>query len=317
MALADDVSAMHHGDAVGRLAPVYVPYVADRLAPSTRAAVDASGLSATYVDTSEHDGYYRLLRDLWGQGTDFILVEQDVVPDPEALRSIAACESDACGSPYPVGNIWGSFLGCARFGAALMRRYPMAVLSFRVTDWDSLDGQLLSYINRREADPVHWHWPAADHLNPAYDHDRVFANCGPCGGPLRFKDLRFGPEVSKCPQCGIPPAYFPDPRPRPNIRVRSAMLTKLIYTGSGHYLNGVPARDFETDDAALIKECVASGLYIRIEPKKAPSGGAAAVQPSAPAPSPAPKPAPPAEPNPVAPSAGDTEPAPVTGDIPA
>ena len=97
--------------------------------------------------------------------------------------------------------------------------------------------------------------------------------------------------------------------------------TILLYTGSGMYLNGVPARDFETDDAALIKECVASGLYIRVEPPKRPQpGGAAPVESSAPAPSPAPQPAPSApaaEPEPVVPSADDTPAAPVTGDIPA
>lgn len=266
---------------------VYVAYA--KLEPETAAA---AGPGATYVDTGGDDeAYWRLLRDLWARKRSFILLEQDIVPPPGALEALEACPHEWCGVPYPVGNIWGVFHGCTKYGASIIKRYPEALRSFSSRYWQNLDSQLIAYIGRRQKEGPHFHWPAAEHLR--FIGDTVYANCGDCGGPLRWADLKDGPERNVCPRCGRIPSYFHhfNPPVAP-LRRRNDLATALKYIGNGGYLNGVPAADFETDDAQLLAECVESGLYevasakgrkdkAAAEPAPQPAPAAESVAPSA------------------------------------
>lgn len=264
-----------------RWGPLNLVVAYANLRPETAAA---AGEAATYVDTGKDDeAYWRLLRDLWNRKRTFILLEQDILPPPGMLDELWACPAEWCGCPYPVGNIWGVFHGATKYSASLMRRHPEALRSFSSRYWQNLDSQLIAYIGRRQKESAHWHWPAARHLR--FEPDHVFANCGDCGGPLRFPDLRAGPEHNRCPRCGRVPAYHPLQRAA-QVQVRRAdYLAKLRYIGRGQYLNGVPARDLETDDGVLIDECLDSGLYVRANaPKK--KDAPAAPEPSDPAPEP-------------------------------
>jgi hypothetical protein len=245
---------------------VVVPYTNLR-APT---AAIASAVAATFVETATDDAYWKLLRDLWAKRQTFIILEHDIVPPEGALEAIWACPRDWCGVPYPVGRIWGVWHGCTKFGRDLIRRYPEAVRSMRVHSWDALDAQLIDYIQRRQKERAHWHWPAALHLNEtSVPQGMVFANCGDCGGPLRWEDLREGPQANRCPKCGRIPSYFREVEPAVIMRRRSDLATSLIYVGRGGYLNGVPAADFESDDEALVTECLDSGLYVRADTRKA------------------------------------------------
>jgi hypothetical protein len=49
---------------------------------------------------------------------------------------------------------------------------------------------------------------------------------------------------------------------------RRRELSKLHYVGTGRYLNGVPAADFETWDPDTIAICLESGLYTEAEPPR-------------------------------------------------
>lgn len=236
------------------------------LRPETAAV---AGPFATYVDTSDDDeAYWRLLDRLWSARRTFVLLEHDIVPDRETLQTILNCPHDWCGVPYPVGNLWGVFHGCTRYSAALIRRNPGAVRAMRDHTWRALDSQLIAYLAHREGSGAIWHWPGAEHLNrTSVPAGHVFANCGDCGGPLRWDDLRVGPDRNTCPRCGRMPSYF-HPTPQPILKRRTAFAMQLKYVGSGGYLNGVPARDFATDDAGQIAECLESGLYVEVRPPR-------------------------------------------------
>ena len=95
-----------------------------RIAPATRAALNASGYPWTEAEVTGDAGYWMLLASLWRQGEAFAIVEHDVIPAAGALASFEACDADWCSCPYPylAGTYAG--LGCARFRAAVMARHP-------------------------------------------------------------------------------------------------------------------------------------------------------------------------------------------------
>lgn len=286
---------------------VVVPFVPARLEPDTVAAV---GPGARLVDVSADDtAYWRLLRDLWAARRTFILVEHDIVPAAGVLDAMRACDHDWCGAEYPVGTIWGVFHGCTRYGAAVIRRNPEAVRSIpeQHRGWQSLDSLVIAYLNRREPHGPAVHWPAAEHRNDARAPlAGVYANCGDCGGPLRFADLREGPGAERCPRCGRAPSYHKPPPPRPPQRRRNPLASKLIYVGNGRYINGVPAADFETDDADLIAQAIEAGLYVEVKPKP-PAKPPAPPAPAEPAAAPTNSQVESAQPASVAPPEGDNQ----------
>jgi hypothetical protein len=176
--------------------PVLVPYT--NLRPETRASL--ADQDVLYLDVSgAEDDYYWALQGFWQRQQGVIVVEHDIVAYPVAIEALRACESDWCGVPYLVGRNFVLDLGLTKFSPAIMAAYPEAVNRMENTHWKTLDGQLLGYLRPLRGGP-HWHWPAARHLNDCGDETRVLANCGECGSPLRFENLRAGPNNCLCPR---------------------------------------------------------------------------------------------------------------------
>lgn len=110
---------------------VVVAYV--RLHPATKAAVEASlqeGDEVVWADTSSSDSaYFGLLAEQWRRGSSFVILEQDKVPMPGALRELYDCPEPWCTYPHLMANgneipITQPTLGCTKFAAELMTDWP-------------------------------------------------------------------------------------------------------------------------------------------------------------------------------------------------
>lgn len=103
---------------------VVVPF--NHLHPDTHQALkDWPGVE--FRSTRDDDyAYGRLLRELWADGEDFLLVEHDVVPTPEHLARMAECPNPYCAAPYAWQQAVGVTLGFTRFRSILLRTYPDA-----------------------------------------------------------------------------------------------------------------------------------------------------------------------------------------------
>lgn len=137
-------------------------------APATRALVMEGEEVIEVVFDDLHFGYSRLVRDEWNAGLGgFVVVEDDVVPWPGALREFARCEHDWCAFEVPRGIVsyeprsgFAVGLACVRFSDALVGRYR--------ADWpdchsDEVELQVRLML---EAEELHLHYPACAHLKP-------------------------------------------------------------------------------------------------------------------------------------------------------
>lgn len=105
-------------------AHVVLPFTG-RLRPDVLWALQASGHDFEPFDVSESDtAYYELLSYLWRIGESFAIVEHDIVVNPGTLASFDDCGHEWCAAKYPYlrGTYWG--LGCTRFRAPLLQRFP-------------------------------------------------------------------------------------------------------------------------------------------------------------------------------------------------
>jgi hypothetical protein len=124
-------------------------------------ATDAKG-SSGYSEDLPECAYWRLIRDLWVSGDDFMLVEQDMQPHADSVRVFAECTAGWCVFPYPGEQpIWTSrrhaeppratrvfrcALGCTRFRAEFTAKHPLAVEHMRHKHWRRVDSQLASFL---------------------------------------------------------------------------------------------------------------------------------------------------------------------------
>jgi len=202
------------------------------------------GLHPRYVDVSDHEwAYWRLLLRLWERAETLVIVEHDVVPQPGTVPALLGCAKDWCSVPYRQGQFMGTGFGCTKFSGALMARIPDAVSRIlpQHRSWNALDSMVLSTL-RRNGEAEHIHDLPATHLH--YD------------------------EAGR------------DLRPTEPRRSNASMM-KLRYVGAGRYLNGIPARDFETDDPQVIAVCLGSGLYATLPEPAAPKRARPALEPEA------------------------------------
>lgn len=111
------------------MATIVVPYVDGMLCPGTVRVVKGSGYPYRFVQLDRNDpgGYGRLVRRLWEDCADVVLVEHDVVPTVAQLAEIGECGHDWCGFNY-VGDLYpdGPMFGCVRLSRRLMCRHPAA-----------------------------------------------------------------------------------------------------------------------------------------------------------------------------------------------
>jgi hypothetical protein len=105
---------------------VIVPFAtASPMLPAVRLALRQDGVNAEYVHMTKDDSYYNLLVDCWRAGETFAIVEHDIVVWPGGIQELENCPEQWCTIPYycSVGWILDG-LGCTKFGADLIRKYP-------------------------------------------------------------------------------------------------------------------------------------------------------------------------------------------------
>jgi len=107
---------------------VIYPYTEKRTEESWVALVRyAPGGETFYLGESDL-AYGELLERLWAKGETFLVVEHDIIIGRDTIPEFATCEEEWCSAPYtyfdqPVTTSGGG-LGCTKFGAELMARWP-------------------------------------------------------------------------------------------------------------------------------------------------------------------------------------------------
>jgi len=142
----------------------------------TLAALAADGIQPQLVaiDASDATGYHRAVAALWAAGETFVIVEQDIVPFPGAIAELATCERDWCAFPYELQVGIQPALGCTKFSARLMARFPDALSragepdqeGLPAKDWRRLDVRL-DRVLRGYGAALHVHAGVVGHLNPS------------------------------------------------------------------------------------------------------------------------------------------------------
>jgi hypothetical protein len=142
-----------------------VPYVEGRLHTLVPQLLSTYGFDPQYVKLVGDDGYQRLMKCLWRDKQDVVIVEQDILPWPGAIEELIACECAWGTYTYRTNNAIGvsHMLGCAKLTAGLMQ----------VTDgiwdqwcrWSEID-QTLFFAAQNQLIQPHLHRPAVIHVNP-------------------------------------------------------------------------------------------------------------------------------------------------------
>ncbi len=183
-----------------------MPYA--RLYPETRAALDAAGVNAEYVNVAGDDyAYHALLSRMWSYGSGFINIEQDIVVRPDTVALLEACPEEWCGWAYPISAGYGSWLGCVKFSDSLVRDRPGAFdatvnLPYDGTPrrhWARIDTRLAVVLEQHEGLRMHVHWPAVGHLNPL-QRPPIY-NCTRCGAAIPDALVSAGPGPYACGRC--------------------------------------------------------------------------------------------------------------------
>ena len=109
---------------------VVVPFASpDKVQPwaqaANRLALQQDGIDARFEFMAGDDSYYGLMADLWARRETFVIVEHDIVVWPGAIQALENCPEPWCTYPYysSVGWILDG-LGCTKFGAELLKRFP-------------------------------------------------------------------------------------------------------------------------------------------------------------------------------------------------
>ena len=94
------------------------------------AVLYTAGFKVESFKMTDDLAYGRLLADLWAEGETWLNIEHDIFGvTPEIVREFETCPEEWCSSPYfyfgmPVSGTPGGGLGCTKFGAQLMARWP-------------------------------------------------------------------------------------------------------------------------------------------------------------------------------------------------
>lgn len=114
--------------------------------------------------------YGQIIAELWAAGESFAVVEPDVLVRDDVIDGFLNCPEPYCAWPYAWLTDVGPALGCTRFRAEFLARYPDAmkeVLSTNVS-WRQLDVVLMRHVLVREyGEQPHVHLPPVVHLNEA------------------------------------------------------------------------------------------------------------------------------------------------------
>lgn len=161
-----------------------VPYVDGRLTPETRAFGEQH--EAAFVDlTGDDHGYFKLISRLWSAGRQFIVVEEDVVPNDEQFVSLVTCSEPWCAGVHKLvgvecaNEIWS--LGLMKFSRELLARHfeqtdpssdtpdgpkMFAAMLDDNRHWQRIDFAIYNVLHFHYPQP-HLHGPAGRHLGIA------------------------------------------------------------------------------------------------------------------------------------------------------
>lgn len=104
--------------------PPVVAAAPGMLRTETRAWAEAHGARIA-IHEADDEAYWRLLRELWAEPGDLILIEHDIVPADGVTETMGACPRPWCSSPYRIAHTWlAEGLGCTRFASRLKDRHP-------------------------------------------------------------------------------------------------------------------------------------------------------------------------------------------------
>lgn len=158
------------------------PYVSEF--PEATAALP-TGTERVQIAADDPEGYWRLLRDLWQSGDDFLLIEQDMVLPSGAVEQFAACPREWCGLPYFMHEGWGCWHGVIRYRASLTQRFPDLPDAIQMRHWQSLDSAWLNHLRAGGLNEAHWHWPTARHLSTRSPERPSHMHCPACQADIR------------------------------------------------------------------------------------------------------------------------------------
>ena len=156
---------------------VIYPYV--REFPEALAALGQRRVEKVDVGSGDQ-AYWRLMRDLWRSGDDFLIVEQDMVVPSGAVAAFETCPREWCGQPYFMYRTWGCWHGVVRYRGSLTRSLPDLPDQIAQRHWQSLDSAWINHLRLAGRNEAHWHWPPARHLSPrhAAPSGVTCPNCG-------------------------------------------------------------------------------------------------------------------------------------------
>ena len=117
--------------------------------------------------SSDQTSYFEAVAKHWALGRTFVLLEQDKLPLPPALRDLHDCPQPWCTYPVPMAHNGQPCdfvsLSCTKFSADLMARFPDLMehvaqrdMGFGPKHWNRLDMAMALEIGRRIGD-CHWH----------------------------------------------------------------------------------------------------------------------------------------------------------------
>jgi len=96
----------------------------------TEAAIQLQWPATTYITTHTTDpfAYGSVLRHLWRQRGELVVIEQDVVPPPGSIHRMLTCARGVCTMPIRLHNSVSSLtFGMIHFGAAFRVKFPDAL----------------------------------------------------------------------------------------------------------------------------------------------------------------------------------------------
>lgn len=150
-----------------------VPYT-DKLKAIVRdVLLDNYKLPARFEYVGDNDfSYWKLMRQLWSEHEDFVIVEHDVLPWPGAVEELLGCPYNWCSLGYKINVTstgragYGAYhtFGCTKFSTGLMDAMPKVWDSFESHHWKHLDAQFYTHATAICQSP-HPHRPPAIHLH--------------------------------------------------------------------------------------------------------------------------------------------------------
>lgn len=115
-------------------------YPFTKILPEAVKAIEPHMFLPVYTGGSEY-AYWNTLSILWGVHT-LVIIEQDIVVNPDSIQTMLDCPEDWCCYTFPV---WGNgqwhyditaALGCSKFSRTLQSRFPLnTILTWRQIEW--------------------------------------------------------------------------------------------------------------------------------------------------------------------------------------